>query len=71
MSFMKTCVLAKRWRHLWHSVPGLDIDFDEFKRPSCADDNKKHKDRDKYKDWEDFTANVMLRCTVGFIPAAC
>ncbi|CAO2149559.1 unnamed protein product, partial [Urochloa humidicola] len=37
MSFMKarqvvqTCVLSKRWKHLWHSVPCLDIDIDEFK----------------------------------------
>ncbi|CAL4991863.1 unnamed protein product [Urochloa decumbens] len=45
MSFMKarqavqTCVLSKRWRHLWHSVPCLDIDFDEFKKKACASDN--------------------------------
>ncbi|OEL16783.1 hypothetical protein BAE44_0022197 [Dichanthelium oligosanthes] len=37
MSFMKarqavqTCALSTRWRHLWRSVPCLDVDFDEFK----------------------------------------
>ncbi|CAL4983549.1 unnamed protein product [Urochloa decumbens] len=42
MSFMKsrqavqTCVLSRRWRYLWHSVPCLDIDFDEFKKTPCA-----------------------------------
>ncbi|KAJ1276251.1 hypothetical protein BS78_05G200500 [Paspalum vaginatum] len=36
MSFMKarqavqTCVLSKRWRHLWCSAPCLDVDADEF-----------------------------------------
>ncbi|CAL4986893.1 unnamed protein product [Urochloa decumbens] len=45
MSFMKarqavqTCVLSKRWRYLWHSVPCLDIDFDEFKKAACASDD--------------------------------
>ncbi|CAO2144670.1 unnamed protein product [Urochloa humidicola] len=42
MSFMKarqavqTCVLSKRWRHLWHAMPCLDIDFGEFKKMLCA-----------------------------------
>ncbi|CAL4980090.1 unnamed protein product [Urochloa decumbens] len=75
MSFMKsrqavqTCVLSRRWRYLWHSVPCLDIGFDEFKKTLCAsgdsfgtggndnsgfNDNNKHKDKDEYKDWENF-----------------
>jgi hypothetical protein len=83
MSFMKarqavqTCVLAKRWRHLWHSVPGLDIDFDEFKKTAVASygksgsDNISHGDRDrdknkdKYKDWEDFAVNLMHRRNIA------
>ena len=37
MSFLKarqavqTCVLGTRWRHLWRSVPCLDVDLDEFR----------------------------------------
>ena len=44
MSFLKarqavqTCVLSTRWRHLWRSVPCLDIDFDEFKKKAPASD---------------------------------
>ncbi|WVZ50638.1 hypothetical protein U9M48_001876, partial [Paspalum notatum var. saurae] len=74
MSFMKarqvvqTCVLSKRWEHLWRSVPCLDVDFSEFKTKRAAhtsdDDNNPDSETesedeyddnsDRNKDWEDF-----------------
>jgi len=42
MSFLKarqvvqTCVLSARWRHLWRSVPCLDLDSDEFRTPAAS-----------------------------------
>ncbi|CAD6341488.1 unnamed protein product [Miscanthus lutarioriparius] len=36
---VQTCMLSTRWRHLWRSVPCLDIDFDEFKTVPVSDNN--------------------------------
>jgi len=67
MSFLKarqvvqTCVLSARWRHLWRSVPCLDVDHDEF-RNSVASAPSNHpaavndfsdSDVDSYEDSED------------------
>ncbi|OEL16785.1 hypothetical protein BAE44_0022195, partial [Dichanthelium oligosanthes] len=41
---VQTCVLATRWRHLWRSVPCLDIDLDEF--GAAAPVSEGHSDSD-------------------------
>ncbi|CAL4991867.1 unnamed protein product [Urochloa decumbens] len=75
MSFMKarqavqTCVLSTRWRHLWHSVPCLDIDLDEFK---VDNDTGSFEDNDIDNDTEwgnfgNFTVNLLLRCNIALL----
>jgi len=64
---VQTSVPSTRWRHLWRSVPCLDIDFDEFSNTAPAsdvfdsnesDDDTSDSDSDNWhnhKDWEHFT----------------
>ncbi|CAD6341490.1 unnamed protein product [Miscanthus lutarioriparius] len=64
---VQTSVPSTRWRHLWRSVPCLDIDFDEFSNMAPAsdvfdsnesEDDTSDSDSDNWhnhKDWEHFT----------------
>ncbi|GJN27558.1 hypothetical protein PR202_gb15588 [Eleusine coracana subsp. coracana] len=62
MSFMKarqvvqTCVLSTRWRHLWRSVPCLDVDDQEFKT-SGVNTASAEKEMEKF---EDFTDHLLI-----------
>lgn len=74
MSFLKarqvvqTCVLATCWRHLWCSVPCLDVDHDEFICRAAAAPVASYKDRAKeWEDFEDFTGSLMHRCNVALL----
>ncbi|GJN04835.1 hypothetical protein PR202_ga22410 [Eleusine coracana subsp. coracana] len=71
MSYMKarqvvqTCVLSTRWKHLWRSVPCLDLDLGEFR-----DDEDSDSHNSRYKDWEhfeDFAINLMIRHNIALL----
>uniref|UniRef100_I1PLJ4 F-box domain-containing protein n=2 Tax=Oryza glaberrima TaxID=4538 RepID=I1PLJ4_ORYGL len=47
---VQTCVLSKRWVHLWRSVPSLNLDSREFLLPIY----------DRWQKMEDFTTNLLM-----------
>ncbi|KAL6626258.1 hypothetical protein ACP70R_029984 [Stipagrostis hirtigluma subsp. patula] len=53
----QTCVLSTRWRHLWLSVPCLNIDDDEFKTRVGSNE--------RWENFEDFTDNLLCRLNIA------
>ncbi|CAN6228212.1 unnamed protein product [Urochloa humidicola] len=47
---VQTCVLSTRWRHLWRSMPCLDVDQKEFKAPGAVT----YADDESWEKFEDF-----------------
>ncbi|KAF2934129.1 hypothetical protein DAI22_04g139800 [Oryza sativa Japonica Group] len=53
----QTCVLSKRWVHLWRSVPSLNLDIREFRNLSKEDDDD---DDETWGKMKDFIANLLM-----------
>ncbi|XP_039818607.1 MEIOTIC F-BOX protein MOF-like [Panicum virgatum] len=53
---VQTCVLARRWRNLWRSMPCLDVDQDEF---TTAGVSVVYSDHEGWERFEDFMDTLL------------
>ncbi|WRX11470.1 F-box domain - like 10 [Theobroma cacao] len=58
---VQTCVLSKRWKSLWQSLPNLDFNFDTFPFQQEIDDEDEERVEMKMASFSNFISQVLFR----------
>ncbi|EOY20076.1 F-box/RNI-like superfamily protein [Theobroma cacao] len=58
---VQTCVLSKRWKSLWQSLPNLDFNFDTFPFQQEIDDEDEEELEMKMCSFSNFISQVLFR----------
>ncbi|KAL6652730.1 hypothetical protein ACP70R_011655 [Stipagrostis hirtigluma subsp. patula] len=60
---VQTCVLSRRWRHLWRGVPCIDLDDSEYR--STGDLPRRYREETAWDRFEEFADNLLIHRGAG------